>query len=181
MIFTDPELFEQAVHDLLRHASHKIAVAAFGGDAAPESVTMECEDCHEVLVEFLPEPQIERPDPERVKYEGHYEQALDLCYVEVYKPGKSPYPLQERQDLINHSPSGIAWGYGGSGPAQCAFAILMDYLGDEQRARALYQDFKFKVISALPRHQVWTLTGLQIELEIIRITAQRKSLQDESH
>ena len=28
---------------------------------------------------------------------------------------------------------------GGSGPAQCALAILIDYLGDEERARTLYQ------------------------------------------
>jgi hypothetical protein len=38
----------------------------------------------------------------------------------------------------------------GSGPAQCALAILMDYFGDEQRVLALYQDFKFRVIAALP-------------------------------
>jgi hypothetical protein len=46
-------------------------------------------------------------DPtQNVKYEGDYEQALDLCYVEVSKPGKSPYPMQEPQDLVNHSPTG---------------------------------------------------------------------------
>src|SRR6185437_17029722 len=134
-----------------------------GGDAAPESLVTECEDCHAVLIEFLPGSQGERPDPERVQYEDRYEQALDLCYVEVSKPGKSPYPMQERQDIINHSPTGIAWGYGGSGPAQCAFAILMDYLSDEQRARTLYQDFKFRVIAALPPNTAWTLTGRRIE------------------
>ena len=82
--------------------------------------------------------------------------------------------MQERQDIINHSPTGIAWGYGGSGPAQCAFAILMDYLGDEQRAGALYQDFKFRVIAALPRDSAWTLTGRQIENAIARIRNRQK-------
>jgi len=83
--------------------------------------------------------------------------------VEVFKPGKGPYPLQERQDIVNHSPTGISWGYGGSGPAQCALAILLDYLGDEDEARAHYQDFKFKVIARLPRNAGWTLTGRNIE------------------
>ena len=175
MIFTDPELFESAARELLRHAPHRLGLMPVGGDAAPESLAIECEDCHELLIEFLPEAQASRPEPERVKYEGHYESALDLCYVEVFKPSKSPYPMQERQDLINHSPTGIAWGYGGSGPAQCAFAILMDCLGDEQRARALYQDFKFTTIAGLPANQPWTLTGRQIEQEIARIQARRQT------
>jgi len=89
--------------------------------------------------------------------------------------------MQERQDLINHSPTGIAWGYGGSGPAQCSFAILMDYLGDEQRARALYQDFKFTTIAKLHPNQPWTLTGGQMEQAIRRIEAQRKFSKNEPH
>src|SRR6185312_2279812 len=89
-------------------------------------------------------------------------------------PASPPYPMQERQDLINHSPTGIAWGYGGSGPAQCSFAILMDYLGDERRALALHQDFKFTNIAKLGPNQPWTLTGGQIEQAIRRIEAPRK-------
>jgi hypothetical protein len=174
MIISDPKLFERAAQELLQHVSHKLGIMPIGGDAAPESVIVECEQCHAALIEFLPQVHNERPDPERVKYEGRYEQGLDLCYVEVSKPGKSPYPMQERQDLINHSPTGIAWGYGGSGPAQCSFAILMDYLGDEQRARALYQDFKFTNIAKLGPNQPWTLTGGQIEQAIRRIEAPRK-------
>ena len=175
MTFENPMLFEQAARELLAHLSHKVSLTPYGGDAAPDSIAVECENCHEVLIEFLPEPEASgRPDPDRVRYEGHYDEALDLCYVEVFKPGKSPYPMQERQDIINHSPTGIAWGYGGSGPAQCALAILMDYLGDEQRALALYQDFKFKVIAALPPNSAWTLTGRQIENTIARMPNRQK-------
>ena len=90
MIFTDPKLFERAAQDLLQHASHKLFVVPIGGDAAPESMAIKCENCHEALIEFLPEYESERPDPERVQYEGRYEKALDLCYIEVSKPGKSP-------------------------------------------------------------------------------------------
>lgn len=36
--------------------------------------------------------------------------------------------LNPRNDLCNHSPDGFEWGYGGSGPAQLALAILVDHL-----------------------------------------------------
>lgn len=49
--------------------------------------------------------------------------------------------LRPRHDLFNHSPDGFAWGYGGSGPAQLALAILADHLtrvpADRQLARRL--------------------------------------------
>jgi len=169
MIIENPMLFEQAGPDLLPHLGHKLTITPCGGDAAPESIAVECEDCHECLIDFLPESSSEPPDPDQVKYEGHYDAVRDVCYVEVFKPGKAPYPMQERQEIVNHSPTGIAWGYGGSGPAQCAFAILMDYLGDESRVRALYQDFKFKVVAAFPGNSDWTLTGCQIETALSRI------------
>jgi Family of unknown function (DUF6166) len=54
-------------------------------------------------------------------------------------------PLALRLDLRNHSPTGFAWGYGGSGPAQLALALLADALGDDERALQLYQAFKFRV------------------------------------
>ena len=46
-------------------------------------------------------------------------------------------PLDPRLDLWNHSPTGFQWGYGGSGPAQLALALLADYLGDDEQAVAL--------------------------------------------
>lgn len=39
------------------------------------------------------------------------------------------YPLALRLDLFNHSPTGFECGYGGSGPAQLALAILADLIG----------------------------------------------------
>lgn len=47
-------------------------------------------------------------------------------------------------------------GYGGSGPAQLALALLADCIGDE-RAQKLYQDFKFEIVVALPS-ALWMLT-----------------------
>lgn len=51
--------------------------------------------------------------------------------VTVWKEGDDgDAMLPMRNDLRNHSPTGAEWGYGGSGPAQLALAILSDALGD---------------------------------------------------
>lgn len=70
-------------------------------------------------------------------------------------------PLNPRLDLWNHSPTGFEWGYGGSGPAQLALALLAEHLGDDDQATSLHQDFKFQVVANLP-HGGWTLTSEQI-------------------
>lgn len=63
--------------------------------------------------------------------------------VFVTQAGKSrelsPAPSQE---VYNHSPDGFNWGYGGSGPAQLALAILLEVTGNERVSLAHYQDFK---------------------------------------
>ena len=53
--------------------------------------------------------------------------------------------------VVRHSPSGPEWGYGGSGPADCARSVLLA-LTDPATAEAHYQDFKREVIAALPKH-----------------------------
>jgi hypothetical protein len=65
--------------------------------------------------------------------------------------------LKVRLDLANHSPTGFNWGYGGSGPAQLALAILADALGNDKAALALHQAFKFKMIGPLPQNLPWRL------------------------
>lgn len=92
--------------------------------------------------------------------------------VTVTRPGGT-YDLNPRYDLANHSPTGYCWGYGGSGPAQLALAILVDYLRDVERARALYQDFKFKVIAGFPMGEGFVLTGKEIESAITALDVAR--------
>lgn len=53
--------------------------------------------------------------------------------------------------VVRHSPTGPEWGYGGSGPADCARSVLLA-LTDPATADAHYQDFKADVIAALPEH-----------------------------
>lgn len=67
-------------------------------------------------------------------------------------------------DIVNHSPTGPEWGYEGSGPAQLALALLLDYFGDEKLpfVQDVYQHFKRDIIAELPKDE-WTITAQTIE------------------
>lgn len=67
---------------------------------------------------------------------------LETREVRVY--GEPLDPMESRM-VADHSPDGFAWGYGGSGPAQLALAILLKFT-DVPFARANYQDFKREFI-----------------------------------
>ena len=54
----------------------------------------------------------------------------------------------DSQKVYNHSPDGFAWGYGGSGPAQLALAVLLLYTNKETALRN-YQRFKFDIIAKI--------------------------------
>ncbi|MGH8022232.1 MAG: DUF6166 domain-containing protein [Limisphaerales bacterium] len=95
-----------------------------------------------------------------------YEGRRDESGVVVSVDGQQ---LVERYDLRNHSPTGFEWGYGGSGPAQLALALLADHLGNDQEALHLYQEFKFRVVAGLPR-EWWKLTSQDIEKALRRIS-----------
>lgn len=79
----------------------------------------------------------------------------DECIVYVGFNGR----LRRLHHVVLHSPTGFAWGYGGSGPADLALSILCDYFrqrpgrkqlwrGDYSAAR-FYQDFKHDMIASL--------------------------------
>ena len=99
----------------------------------------------------------------------------DVAYVGYRQSGQAiveKQPDQERLtperslQLVNHSPSGFEWGYGGSGPAQLALALLLDYTGDETFALDHYQAFKTEVVSQLDcagSAGRWRLTGPEID------------------
>lgn len=65
-------------------------------------------------------------------------------------------------ELRNHSPDGFAWGYHGSGPAQLALAILLEF-ADEKFALENYQHFKFDVIARLPMGQAFKLKSNDVK------------------
>ena len=77
--------------------------------------------------------------------------------VFVSEDGEMMAPLPLRLDIVNHSPTGFAWGYSGSGPAQLALAILADWFGCDYAARALHQRFKAAAIASIGENH-WSLT-----------------------
>lgn len=81
---------------------------------------------------------IGRSNPRQCEYEVH------ACN------GGTVLALPPRLDLRNHSPTGFAWGYGGSGPAQLALALLADATGNDELALKHYQCFKAQVVANLP-------------------------------
>jgi len=119
--------------------------------------------------------------------------------VVVYEDDHLPYKLRQ---MIVHSPSGMAWGFGGSGPADLALAILADYLGEadaipahdrydptlerrilDTRAARLHQAFKWQFIAPLDQGAGWALTGAEIDAwltpqlpEIERAHRERRAL-----
>lgn len=71
-------------------------------------------------------------------------------------------PLPLMLALRNHSPTGFAWGYGGSGPSQLALAILAHHLSDTRKALELYQPYKWRVVAQLPKDEAFEITGQQV-------------------
>ena len=93
------------------------------------------------------------------------------CAVDV-EEDDDIYCLNPRHDLRNHSPTGLEWGYSGSGSAQLALALAADVLQDDERAEEIYQRLKFRIIGGLP-HQGWVLTEHQILTAIHAIERER--------
>lgn len=87
----------------------------------------------------------------------HVYTPADFGWFEVLRDGKRFAPTRSLR-VINHSPCGFAWGYGGSGPAQFALALLLDVTGDKDLAMRYYQAFKWDVVAKLP-DAGWELTS----------------------
>ena len=73
-------------------------------------------------------------------------------------------PLQ--LGIRSHSPTGFQWGYGGSGPAQLALALLADALGDTELAQMHYQDFKRAFVASWG--DSWSITASEIWGFVVR-------------
>ena len=89
--------------------------------------------------------------------------------------------LERSLDLVNHSPSGFEWGYSGSGPAQLACALLLDYYDDEQLAREHYIAFRNQVVSQLEcdgAAACWHLPDGEIDAAMATLTDDDVALPD---
>jgi hypothetical protein len=85
----------------------------------------------------------------------------DLDWKVEVTNGIETIPLSLRLDLGNHSPTGFAWGYGGSGPHQLAIAILAEVIGDE-KALTCSQTFKWEKIATIPKEQDFKITDDEV-------------------
>lgn len=68
---------------------------------------------------------------------------------------------QRSLKVYNHSPTGFAWGYLGSGPAQLALALLLEET-DQDTALRLHQRFKAEIIARLKGAR-WAISDLVIQ------------------
>jgi hypothetical protein len=103
MTFDDPTLFDLAGDKLLPHLEHKISLTAHGGDAAPDSIAVECEDRCEVLIDFLPEPRLRpladssRSPDDSIQEYSSMQQVLDLVSsASSVSPRPLDYPSLHR-------------------------------------------------------------------------------------
>jgi hypothetical protein len=71
-------------------------------------------------------------------------------------------------------PTGLTWGYGGSGPAQLAIALLCDAFGPQIAGKYSWvlDDF---VRTTLKQHQPWVVTEHELYLEFMNLRADKPS------
>ena len=113
----------------------------------------------------------------------------DVVYVGYRKRGQTIVKKQPNQEqltparslkLVSHSPTGFEWGYGGSGPAQLAHALLLDYTDDAEIAMAHYIEFKNVVVSQLECSTPdgrWRLTGSAIDAALHDLAEDTRQIQ----
>jgi Family of unknown function (DUF6166) len=79
--------------------------------------------------------------------------------------------LDEHYDIQRFTTWGFEWTYEGDSPQQLALAILVEQLGDNERAKHLCEDFMRGVIANLDND--WVLTSGEIEQAVAAIEARR--------
>jgi hypothetical protein len=114
--------------------------------------------------------QLSALQPPRIaakSYHGRRGRNGTEVWVEEFCPSGKPRreqtivrPLPLQFELRNHSPTGFAWGYCGSAPAQLALALLMDATGEPTLALRHYQEFKFRFVAGW--REEWRITETEI-------------------
>lgn len=101
-----------------------------------------------------------------------YDNAVDI--------GGKELDISRSLKLRLHSPSGVAWGYHGSGPSQLALALLLEFGATDDEALLYYQDFKRDVIAKLPQED-FTISSCKVTdwLEARRIFAKAFETKNE--
>ncbi|MEA2935104.1 MAG: hypothetical protein QOD74_1750 [Variibacter sp.] len=79
--------------------------------------------------------------------------------------------LTEHYEVKRFTKYGFEWTYEGESPQQLALAILVDYLGDRERAIRLSEPFMKTVVANLDND--WTLTEAEIDAAVQDIEKSR--------
>lgn len=89
---------------------------------------------------------------------GHRGEAI----VEVvYSDRAGTWPVAQR--YVRHSPDGFEFGYGGSGPADCALNLLALFIPvKEATFNGLYQDFKAGFVSTIDQEKGGTIDAADV-------------------
>lgn len=134
---SQPSTLNEDERDLLRHAARALLRQPVAGSGDEHLVAQ---------------------DAGTVSYHGLRDERGRVAKVVRRGPDDAEeQPLPLCLHVANHSPSGFEWGYGGSGPAQLALAILLDYAqlrvkdAPVEWATSRYQYFNEKVIACLPQ------------------------------
>ena len=75
--------------------------------------------------------------------------------------------LDEHYGVRRFTTWGFEWTYEGDSPQQLALALLVEYLGDNERAIRLSEAFMRKVVANLDND--WVLTGAEIDTAIAEL------------
>jgi hypothetical protein len=75
--------------------------------------------------------------------------------------------LDEHYGVKRFTTWGFEWTYEGDSPQQLALALLVEHLGDHERAIRLSEAFMRKVVANLDND--WVLTGAEIDTAIAEI------------
>lgn len=84
--------------------------------------------------------------------------------IQVTVDGK---PLDPHADLKAYSKNGFEWSYEGPEPAQLAFALLVDHLGDAKGAEALQDVFMREIVANFDN--TWEMTSADIDADLAAI------------
>lgn len=104
-----------------------------------------------------------------------FEGKAQTCEVLVDGRRLSPERSRKRWD---HSDD-FSWGYGGSGPAQLALALLLEAGYDDEHAEEMYMAFKWEVVAKLPQHEDFVLEKSAIDAWVERFDSNRVEESEE--
>jgi hypothetical protein len=99
--------------------------------------------------------------PPRDPY-GHYSGGFDATGTAQLRWHPNDASAETVVHVKEHSPSGLNWGYTGSGPADTALSILTHAARDRDLVDELHQQFKRDVIANLEPNQPFELPGRQV-------------------